>query len=52
MIYVQLYFYEELFKVSAVSLGAHLLHTKLSGFQQKAAYPQHFTIARACPGVA
>lgn len=51
MIYAQLYFYDVLFKVSALSVRTHTPYIlKPSGFQQKAAYSQHFTTARACLG--
>lgn len=37
-------------KVSTMSPGHVPYIPKPPGFQQKAAYPQHFTTARACPG--
>lgn len=46
---MQLYFYEEFFKVGAASpRSASLTYEAFWAFNKKAAYPQHFTTARAC----
>lgn len=42
MIYAQLYFYEVLFKVSTMSMGAYPLHTEIPGLSTKSSLPSTF----------